>query len=325
MGTYAQRHARRSPPARVIALTTAYLPTTDLVAELAVHAAPDGASTGMWPGLTFYRFTEPTELQWDRVKSLSVGIVARRPAAASVDERPATFGCMAIGPRPDGDPPTLDASPDRPCLGFVLEVEPPLIHKLASHLRRCDMPRQSSDEDRMSTRDDELLSSIVRFLRSLSVAPDRRVLTPLHLQEMVYRVLQREQYAHLVRLADPQTTTDPIATAVDYISEHLAERLTVEDLARQANLSPSAFSRLFRDATGCSPYQFVKAKRLIRAQELLDEGRLGVTDVARNVGYPSLSHFIKEFRTRFGATPGGYVDAHTYRGSVQAYRANAAG
>jgi transcriptional regulator GlxA family with amidase domain len=147
----------------------------------------------------------------------------------------------------------------------------------------------------------------VRFLRSLSVMSDRRVLAPLYLQEMVYRVLQRNQYAQLVRIAAEQTQANSVAAALDYISEHLAEPLTVTELARQANLSPSAFSRLFREATGRSPYRYVKEKRLDRARELLTLGRLGVTDVSRSVGYPSLSHFIKEFRNRFGTTPGEYV------------------
>jgi AraC-like DNA-binding protein len=101
-----------------------------------------------------------------------------------------------------------------------------------------------------------------------------------------------------------------VAAATDYIAAHLAEPLTVTELARQVSLSPSAFSRLFREVTGRSPYQFVKEQRLIRARELLGEGRLGVTDAARSVGYPSLSHFIKEFRVRFGSTPGEYVEVH---------------
>jgi transcriptional regulator GlxA family with amidase domain len=58
-----------------------------------------------------------------------------------------------------------------------------------------------------------------------------------------------------------------VGAALSYISAHLAEPLTVTALAEQVSLSPSAFSRLFRDVTGRSPYQFVKELRLNRARE----------------------------------------------------------
>lgn len=68
-------------------------------------------------------------------------------------------------------------------------------------------------------------------------------------------------------------------------------------------LSPSAFTRAFREVTGSSPYQYVKDVRLNRARELVLDRRLSVSDVAQRVGYVSASHFIKEFRTRFGGHP----------------------
>ena len=106
---------------------------------------------------------------------------------------------------------------------------------------------------------------------------------------------------------------NPVAAALDYIPTHLAEPLTVETLAAQVCLSPSAFSRVFRAVTGCSPYRYVKETRLDRARQLFDEGRPGVADVSRSVGYASVSHFIKEFRSRFGSTPGMYAETAHHR------------
>jgi transcriptional regulator GlxA family with amidase domain len=164
--------------------------------------------------------------------------------------------------------------------------------------------------------DDDLRTTVVRFLDSLSASCDRRVLAPLHMQELVYRVLQGEQRQRLVQLAAHQAMANPVAAALDYISEHLAEPLTVDALAAQVYLGPSAFSRVFREVTGRSPYQYVKETRLDRARQVFDQGRRGVADVARSVGYTSVSHFIKEFRSRFGATPGDYAEAQTFRGRV---------
>jgi AraC-like DNA-binding protein len=91
---------------------------------------------------------------------------------------------------------------------------------------------------------------------------------------------------------------------------HLSAPLTVADLAEQVNLSPSAFAHLFRDVTGRSPYQFVKEMRLDKAREVLIDGQLAVVRVAQEVGYGSASHFISEFRARFGVTPRAFRDEH---------------
>lgn len=278
--------------------------SADLITELAAQAKTEGVNAGAWPGVTFYRFTQPTEPQWDDTRTISIGIVAQ-----TCND---TFDCVVIGKWPHGGCQAFDASPERPCLCVRLDVDPQLVRQVAAGMALCDSTFEADDHGEdcvVSGIDGVLMSSVVRFLRSLSVDSDRRVLAPLYLQELVYRVLQRDQTASLMRIAARQSATNCVAAATDYIAAHLAEPLTVSELAKQVSLSPSAFSRLFREMTGRSPYQFVKEQRLMRARDLLGQGRLGVTDVARSVGYPSLSHFIKEFRARFGSSPGEFVEA----------------
>ena len=101
-----------------------------------------------------------------------------------------------------------------------------------------------------------------------------------------------------------------MSAVLEYIREHLSEPLTVADMAEQVSLSPSAFAHLFRDVTGRSPYQFLKEMRLDQARELLVDGNLAVARISKEVGYASVSHFISEFRTRFGVTPRAYCDTH---------------
>ena len=172
----------------------------------------------------------------------------------------------------------------------------------------------------MSAADDGLVDTVFRFLGALSGVGDPHLLAPLHMRELVYRVLRREQSGRLLQLAAQQVASDPVAPALAYVDAHLADALTVDTLAAQVNLSPSAFARVFREITGSSPHQYVKAARLDRARRLLEEGRGGVAAVSRSVGYLSVSHFIKEFRNRFGVTPGHCVAAHTFRSNVLALR-----
>src|SRR3984893_19456827 len=57
----------------------------DLVAELAAEAPQTGANTGLWPGLTIYRFTAPAGPTWEEIQSLSLCIVAQGRKAVTVD------------------------------------------------------------------------------------------------------------------------------------------------------------------------------------------------------------------------------------------------
>jgi AraC-like DNA-binding protein len=181
----------------------------------------------------------------------------------------------------------------------------------------------STEKGMVSALDPELMSVVIRFLQSLDSGADRRVLTPIYLQEIVYRVLQREQFARMLHIAAKQAGGNPVSAALTYIHDHYSEPVTVNDMAERVNLSPSSFSHLFREVTGRSPYQFLKEIRLDRARELLLEGRLSVTDVSRAVGYASTSHFIKEFRARFGTTPRAYVDAQALGAELVALRSDA--
>ena len=59
---------------------------------------------------------------------------------------------------------------------------------------------------------------------------------------------------------------------------------------------------------------------VLHAKTMVVDGRLSVTDVCRAVGYSSASHFIKEFRSRFGTTPRAYVDAQALGDQMAALR-----
>ena len=121
-------------------------------------------------------------------------------------------------------------------------------------------------------------------------------------------MLQREQFSRFLKLAATQAATNPLTAALAYVRDNLAEPLTVADMAEQVSLSPSAFAHLFREVTGKAPYQFLKDMRLDRARELLVDGQMPVATVSKEVGYASASHFISEFRRRFGYTPRAYCD-----------------
>jgi AraC family transcriptional regulator len=81
----------------------------------------------------------------------------------------------------------------------------------------------------------------------------------------------------------------------DYVREQLAEDISVETLAGVVELSPFHFSRVFKQATGASPLQFVTRERITRAQQLIRETSRSLIDIALEVGYTSPSHFAQVF------------------------------
>ena len=97
---------------------------------------------------------------------------------------------------------------------------------------------------------------------------------------------------------------DRVHDAADFLLEHSAEKVSLEDAARVAGLSAFHFLRVFRRELGLTPHQFLVQARLRRAQRLLRGSALSVTDVAYEVGFGDLSHFQNTFRRLVGVTPG---------------------
>ena len=93
---------------------------------------------------------------------------------------------------------------------------------------------------------------------------------------------------------------------VAHIEDHLAEDLSLVDLARIAAMSPYHFARAFKGATGASPLQYVIGARIDRAKVLLKTTKLTVSQIAYRAGYADPGRFHRHFRKRVGATPGAF-------------------
>ena len=108
-----------------------------------------------------------------------------------------------------------------------------------------------------------------------------------------------------------------IQNVIRHIDDHLDEEITVDDLVRVAGLSRSRFCYLFKADTGFSPMQYLKRRRIETARDLLEASSLRITEVRSRVGLRDRSHFARQFKARFGATPSKYRRQKPGRNSVE--------
>jgi len=98
---------------------------------------------------------------------------------------------------------------------------------------------------------------------------------------------------------------------VEYIETHLADPLSLGQLAGLCALSEYHFARMFRESFGLPPHKYLLARRLEQARRLLRTTGKPLGEIALACGFSSASHFSNRFRQAMGATPGEYRMALT--------------
>ena len=96
---------------------------------------------------------------------------------------------------------------------------------------------------------------------------------------------------------------DPVAAVQEYIHQHLDESIQVSHLASVFNVSPEHLSRTFKRQTGLTVQQYVRMMRITKAQHLIAETNLPLTDIAEECGFKSLSHFSRVYKEVVGVPP----------------------
>lgn len=102
---------------------------------------------------------------------------------------------------------------------------------------------------------------------------------------------------------------DPIGPALEWMRRHLAEPLTIEELARRTRMSPRHFARRFRAVTGTTPHQWLVEQRLLLSQRLLETTEEPVERIAQLAGFGSAANLRKHFNRAFATTPLAYRGA----------------
>ena len=126
----------------------------------------------------------------------------------------------------------------------------------------------------------------------------------IKLNELIYLLLSGEDncFRHrLLRLAD-----NDVMRFVRVVYNNLFSDVSIESLAALTHNSLTSFKSRFRHIFGMPPHRWIVEQRLLRARVLLQSSQMTISEIANGCGFTNVSHFIKLFKRRFGATPRAY-------------------
>ncbi len=199
------------------------------------------------------------------------------------------------------------ATPDAPYLSIVLLLDPSLIRSLSEEVSDAFVERAPARSTGVHEADTDLVSALARYVALASDSVERRVLEPMLLREIHFRLLMAPHGGMLRQLLRPDSHASNVSHAIARIRRDFRTSMAVPDLARAVGMSVSSFHKHFREITASTPLQYQKELRLLEARRLLTTGQHAVTTVAYDVGYGSPNQFSREYARKFGVPPSAHL------------------
>lgn len=101
----------------------------------------------------------------------------------------------------------------------------------------------------------------------------------------------------------PAKAWQQVQSAVGYIRENYRAALTLQQISESAGLSPTYFSRLFKEFSGLSPHRYLNHCRIAEAKRLILRGQCNCTEAARETGFETVHAFSRVFKKLTGLSP----------------------
>lgn len=124
--------------------------------------------------------------------------------------------------------------------------------------------------------------------------------------QVIFLLLQYSTKQVKNMLPEEGTPSDKLKNVLDYIEIHYAKTISVEELAKICCFSEYHFMRFFKKYMGESAMEYVRNVRLAKAAELFEQGAQSSLEVSLSCGFNNLSYFHREFKEKYGMTPGAF-------------------
>lgn len=174
------------------------------------------------------------------------------------------------------------------------------IHYSGAHSKPIYSAIESSTGVLLYLKKPEVVCDSIRTL--LNRLSEGEHLDKLQTSQTIYSILLQLLSADPAR-NEYDTGDQFINQALEYIDQHLSERISVQEIAESIGYSEGYFTQKFLQVTSVTPYQLVLNSRIERAQQLLQVTTLSIQEIAAQTGFGSVSNFSHTFKKVLGCTP----------------------
>lgn len=150
----------------------------------------------------------------------------------------------------------------------------------------------------------DIINKIIRICSSGDKA--KNIYADLSLKELLIRLIQSQHLKQVSTETHDKQNQSRYHFLLQFIHEHLTEKIVVESLPRKACMSRNEFFKWFREQFGISPLEYINRERIKMAKQLLSEQRNSVSEIGYQCGFNDVNYFVRLFKKEEGITPGAY-------------------
>lgn len=266
--------------------------------------SPDGTEgyrpSGL-PGLGFIQYSTPTSVEATVYEPVVCLILRgrKRTAAGSMAVEFGRGESLIVSHHL----PVVTQVTECPYLALVLAIDVDILRSLVVEVDEGAGAGTPATTLGVARTEELLVEALGRYAALAHTPTEARVLAPLVLKEIHFRLLMASHGGMLRKLLQTDSNASHIHRAVRGIRENFRLPLLIGELARSVGMSESAFHRHFKSITGTTPLQYQKRMRLLEARRLLSTQAYPVSRAAFEVGYASPTQFSREYSREFGAAP----------------------
>ena len=152
--------------------------------------------------------------------------------------------------------------------------------------------------------DNEVTGLINKLIRVCSSSEkSKNIFADLNLKELLIRLVQSQHLQQVSIESDYSNNQSRLHFVINYIHEHLTEKIAVDELSKKAYLSRNVFFKWFREQFGITPLDYINNERIKLAKQLLSMPINNVYAVSVMCGFSDVNYFIRLFKKMEGITP----------------------
>jgi len=147
----------------------------------------------------------------------------------------------------------------------------------------------------------QLINKLIRISTGDDLTKD--ILANLTLKELLVRIMQMQNLHDMHDNLHELSTGSRFAFVVEYINNHLTDKLNIDALSQMAFMSKASFFRAFKHELGISPVDYIIKERIQLAKQLMSNPYNSVSEACFKAGFNNLNYFSRAFKKTEGITP----------------------